>query len=43
MIEIIQISQLLISLSLLITAIKRDFVIATIMMVLLFVILFFIQ
>lgn len=43
MIEITQLSPLLISISLLITAIKRDFAIATIMMILLFVVLFFIR
>lgn len=41
--EVIQWSQLLLSLSLAITALKRDFVIATIMMVLLFVVLYFVH
>ena len=40
MIETMQVSQLLVSLSLLITALKRDFTVATIMMVLLFVLLY---
>lgn len=43
MIEITQLSSLLISISLLITALKRNFKIATIMMVLLFVVLYFIR
>ncbi len=43
MIEVTQISQLLLSLSLAITALKKDFVIATIMMVLLFVVLYFVH
>jgi len=43
MIEIVQLSGLLLSLSLAITALKRDFVIATIMMILLFVVLYFVN
>lgn len=43
MIEVLQISQLILSLSLLITALKRDFSIATIIMVLLFVTLYFVK
>lgn len=42
MIEITQVSQLLLSISLVITALKKDFVIATIIMILLFVVLYFI-
>ncbi len=40
MIEIVQTSQLLLSLSLLVTALKRDFRMATIIMVLLIVVLY---
>jgi len=43
MIELMQTSQLLLSISLLVTAIKRDFKIATILMVLLFVVLYFVK
>ncbi len=43
MIEIVQTSQLLLSLSLIITAIKRDFRIATIIMVLLIVVLYLVE
>lgn len=43
MIEIVQTSQLLLSLSLLVAAIKRDFKIATIFMVLLFVVLYLVK
>ncbi len=43
MIEITQLSQLLVSISLLITALKRNFALATIMMILLFVVLYFIK
>ena len=43
MIELIQVSQLLLSISLLVTAIKKDFTIATIMIILLFVLLFSIR
>lgn len=43
MIEVTQISQLLLSISLAITALKRDFSIATIMMILLFVVLYFVH
>lgn len=38
--EIVQMSQLLLSISLLITALKRDFVIATVLMIPLFVVLY---
>ncbi len=41
MIEITQLSQLLLSLSLAITALKKDFTVATIIMILLFVVLYF--
>lgn len=43
MIGIVQTSQLLLSLSLLVVAIKRDFKIATIFMVLLFVVLYLVR
>ncbi len=43
MIDIPQISQLILSISLLITALKKDFRIATIIMVLLFVTLYFVK
>ena len=41
--EIVQVSQLLLSLSLIITALKRDFAIATVLMVLLFVVLYWVH
>jgi len=43
MIEIIQISQLILSVSLLLAALKKNFMIATIIMILLFVVLFFVR
>lgn len=43
MIETVQISQLILSISLFIIALKKDFSIATIIMVLLFVTLYFIK
>ncbi len=43
MIEVTQISQMLLSISLAVTALKRDFVVATVMMILLFVVLYFVH
>lgn len=43
MMELVQTSQLLLSISLLLTALKKDFKIATIIMVLLFVVLYFVK
>lgn len=43
MIEMLQTSQLLLSISVLLTALKRDFPIATILMILLFVVLYFVK
>ncbi len=43
MMELVQTSQLLLSISLLLTALKKDFKIATIIMILLFVVLYFVR